>query len=282
MKFVSTWGLFLLVAVIAYLIIVVILYFLQEKLVFFPDRNLILTPNNSGLEYSEHRFKTDDQIMLHGWLIPARQKRGTLLFFHGNAGNISHRLESIRLFNQLDLDVFIVDYRGYGNSEGVVSEDGTYTDAVAAWNYLTQTLRVDPKQIIVFGRSLGGSIAACLATQVTPGIVILESSFTSMPDLGASIYPFFPVRIISRIQYPTSNFVTKIRSPILFIHSRDDEIIPFRNTEKNFELASEPKSILEIVGSHNEGFWISQEQYLTGIKHFLDTHMPIHHNSSGL
>jgi len=176
----------------------ILLYFsvFQSRLVFFPSREVITTPGAAGLEYEDVYFKSTDGQELHGWFIPADNPRGVLLFCHGNAGNISGRIESVSLFHNLGLSVFIFDYRGYGHSRGKPSEKGTYLDAEAAWDYLTALKKIDPEKIIIFGRSLGGAVAAWLANERTPGGAIIESTFTSIKDAGSEMYPYLPVRRI--------------------------------------------------------------------------------------
>jgi len=245
------------------------LYLAQESFVYFPDRKLVATPASAGLAYEAVTLTTDDGVRLSGWYIPAPKSRGTLLFSHGNAGNISHRLESIRQFHDLGLDVFIYDYRGYGESEGKPSEEGTYRDAEAAWRYLTETRRVAPERLVYFGRSLGAGVASWLATRHPPRALIVESAFTSVPDFGAEVYPWLPVRWLARLQYPTRKNLRSVHAPVLVIHSRNDEIIPFRHGEALFVAANEPKEFLEIRGGHNDGFLVSGKRYTEGIDAFL-------------
>jgi len=277
MKFATSIGSIFILILIGYSLILLLLYLMQAKLVYFPDKNILITPREVGLAFTEYTFKTEDDLKLHGWYIPVENAHGTFLFFHGNAGNISHRLESIHTFTELGFNVFIFDYRGYGFSDGKPSEKGTYRDGDAAWNFLTRELKKPPEKIVIFGRSMGSAIAASLASHVRSGVVILESSFTSIPDLGAQIYPLFPVRLLARIHYPTVSFVKKIHRPVLFIHSRQDEIIPFNHGETNFQHANDPKSFLEIRGSHNDGFLVSRDIYWSGINRFLNTYY--HHRN---
>jgi fermentation-respiration switch protein FrsA (DUF1100 family) len=245
------------------------LYFAQESFVYFPDRKLAGTPANAGMAYEAVTLTTSDGVRLSGWYISAPKSRGTLLFNHGNAGNISHRLESIRQFHDLGLDVFIYDYRGYGESAGKPSEEGTYRDAEAAWRYLTETRRVAPERLVYFGRSLGAAVASRLATRHPPRALIIESAFTSVPDFGAEVYPWLPVRLLARLQYPTRENLRSLHVPVLVIHSRNDEIIPFRYGEALYRAANEPKELLEIRGGHNDGFLVSGKQYTSGIDAFL-------------
>ncbi len=258
----------------------VMLYFLQERLVFLPHmpgRELETSPAMLKLDYEDAWIETSDGEKLHGWFVPAIGARGTLLFFHGNAGNISHRLQSLLIFNQLGLDVLMVDYRGYGQSSGEANEQGTYLDAQAAWDYLVDRRGVAADRIVIFGRSLGGAVGAWLAAQpgVEPAGVIIESTFSSGEDMGRRLYPVLPVRLITRIRYPVREFVTGIRAPLLVVHSRDDEIIPFDMSKTVFEAANEPKTFFEMGGDHNAGFWISRERYVPELQRFFEEVLPL-------
>lgn len=184
----------LLTIAIAYALIVVVVYAFQNRLVYFPVRNLDATPRALGFDYEDVWVTTEDGLRLHGWFVPAPSARATILHFHGNGGNISHRLEYIALFRKLALNAFLIDYRGYGQSEGRPNELGTYRDARAAWRYLTDRRGLAPATVILHGESLGGAVATWLAAQTKPGALILESSFTSALDLGAAAYPWLPIR----------------------------------------------------------------------------------------
>jgi fermentation-respiration switch protein FrsA (DUF1100 family) len=252
------------------------LYVLQDRLVFLPHmpgRELDTTPKSMGFSYEDVWIDTEDGERLHGWHIPTDddRTRGTLLFFHGNAGNISHRMESVLIFNRLGLNVLILDYRGYGQSSGKPGEEGTYLDARASWDFLVEQRGVPPRDIVIFGRSLGGAVGAWLASQpdVRPAGVIIESCFSSGMDMGKQLYPVLPVRLITRIDYPVREYVTRIQAPVLVAHSRHDEIIPFSMGQTIFEEALEPKSFLEMEGDHNAGFWISRELYVPALDKFF-------------
>lgn len=249
-------------------------FIFQSSYVYYPERILSNDPGSIGLSFETVSFQTSDTVKLSGWFIPSDDARGVILFCHGNAGNISHRLESIQIFHQLGLAVFIFDYRGYGQSEGKPSEGGTYTDAEAAWRYLVEERKVDPNRIIIFGRSLGGAVAAWLAQSRTPGALILESTFTSVSDIAAKLYPYLPVRLLSRFKYDTAGYLDKVRSPVLIVHSREDEMMPFGHGQRLFERAMEPKIFLEISGSHNEGFITSGKRYEEGLNAFISEHIP--------
>ncbi len=258
---------------IGYAVLAVALFFYQPNLLYFPDiptREIEATPGDIGLGFEPLTLTTRDEEQLDAWFIPADPARGVVLFCHGNAGNISHRLVSIQLFNKLGLSVLIFDYRGYGQSTGKPTEKGTYRDADAAWDYLVEQRGIPAEHIILFGRSLGASIAADLATRQSVAGLILESGFTSVPDAAAKLYPWLPVRWLSRYQYDARKKLANIHSPVLIAHSRDDEIISYSNGERLFEAANEPKQFLQLRGGHNDGFFVSGKDYIQGLNGFLD------------
>jgi len=256
-----------------YVVFTALLFIFQSHYVYYPDRILSAHPGIIGLHFESISFETRDGVKLSGWFIPRENARGVILFCHGNAGNISHRLESIQIFHRLGLDIFIFDYRGYGQSEGKPSEQGTYQDAEAAWRYLIEERQVDPNEIIVFGRSLGGAVASWLAQSHTPGALILESAFTSLRDIAARLYPYLPVRLLLRFEYNTAEHLDRVNCPVLIVHSREDEIMPFSHGRRLFEVANEPKRLLEIAGTHNEGFLTSGKRYEEGLNAFISEYI---------
>jgi len=252
-----------------YLIVGLFLYLFQSRLIYFPRKEMGITPNDAGMPFEDLFIRTSDGIMLNAWFVPAENPQATLLYFHGNAGNISNRIETIRQFRELEFSTLIVDYRGYGRSGGEPDEEGTYSDAQAAWDYLVNVRGVPPDSIVVLGRSLGGAVAAHLATQVKPRAVILESTFTSIPDRGAELYPYFPARLLARIHYNSLEVMPSIRAPLLIVHSPEDEIVPFNHGQRLYDAAHEPKEFLRISGGHNEGNFVFRELYEQGITSFL-------------
>lgn len=253
-----------------YLLLVGIVFFAQPALLYFPSHDVFATPDRVGLRYESVRFATRDGLSLHGWYLPADPRRETLLFFHGNAGNITHRLDSLLIFNELRLNVLIFDYRGYGESQGKPSESGTHLDARAALDYLTGPRGIPPSQIIYFGRSLGGAIAAWLSTIKPPKLLIVESTFTSATDAAAEIYRFLPVRLMSRFHYETEEYLKSVETPVLIVHSRDDEIINLQHGKALYAAAAGPKDFLELRGDHNTGFVRDRVHYVQGLRAFLE------------
>lgn len=263
----------LLIAGAVYALFVGLIYLTQHRLLYLPHipgRSLNMTPADIGLGYDDVELRASDGVRLHGWFVPGAGPK-VLLFLHGNAGNISHRLASIRQWIELGVSVLIIDYRGYGESGGRPTEAGTYLDAEAAWAYLVRDRSVRPEDIVVFGRSLGGPIAGRLAATHDPAELIIESAFTSVPDIASELYRFIPARYLSRYQYDTRGYVRDVRCPVLIVHSRDDEIIPFEHGAAIFAAAPEPRALLELEGSHNEAPFQSGARYLEGLRSFLDS-----------
>ena len=244
-----------------------------SQVLYHPSREIRGTPADLGLIYEWVALETGDGERLSAWWVPAASPRGVLLFCHGNAGNISDRLDSIRIFNRLGLSLFIFDYRGYGRSSGHPSEQGTYRDAEAAWNYLTRVRQKDPQEIVVFGRSLGGSIAAWVSQVHKPQVLILESSFSSLREAARDRLPGIFVKLLVPDQYRTLQYLTMVHCPVLVLHSREDEIISFRHGEALYAAANEPKGLVEIHGSHNQGFLKSQPLYEAALDSFLSKYL---------
>lgn len=264
----------LLTAVFVYGLFLLFLYFYQGRMLFLPNlpsRAVERSPSAVGLAYEPVDLLTSDNIHLDGWFIPAPENRGVILFCHGNAGNISHRLDSLLLFHRMGFSTLIFDYRGYGRSQGRPSEAGTYLDVEAAWKYLTRERSIAPSRIILLGRSLGAAVAVHQAVVHPPRALIVESCFTSIPDIAAELYPFLPVRWLSRLEYNVQKKLQRVSCPVLVVHSRDDEIIPFRHGRALYAAANEPKQFLELRGGHNEGFLLAGQTYTQELDRFLST-----------
>lgn len=246
------------------------LWFFERANLYFPMRRLEATPAEIGLAYEDVALTASDGVPIHGWFIPADGSRMGILFFHGNAGNISHRLDTIRIFNELGLNTLIIDYHGYGKSGGRPSEKGLYRDAEAAYLHMRARPEIDPAALVAFGRSLGGSVAVELATRKPLSALIVESAFTSTADIGRELLPFLPVNWLVTQKYDSLAKVGSITIPKLFIHARDDEIIPFSHGRRLFEAAAEPKRFAELRGGHNEAFLLSVNRYPEILRGFLE------------
>jgi hypothetical protein len=268
--------------VLAYIGLAIALYLGQSNLVYMPSQELIDTPATIGLKFEDVQLTTKDNVNLAAWFVPAKDNdqidKGVILFCHGNGGNISNRISYLPIFRDLGLSTFLFDYRGYGKSEGKPSEEGTYADVEAAWQYLTQERQIPPQKIIIYGESLGGAIASYLAQKISQqdsknsaGGLILASTFTSISDRAAELYPFMPIRFLSRFSYNSIDRLPIIKIPILVIHSIDDEIIPFHHGDRNFQVANQPKKLVTLRGDHNGGFLDSLETYRNGLKEFIQS-----------
>jgi fermentation-respiration switch protein FrsA (DUF1100 family) len=265
------------IVLLVYLGLVALIYFKQSSLVFLPemDRDYRASPATIGLPFKPLKLGTTDGETLDGWFVPAQDEtRGLVIFFHGNAGNIAHRLDYLRMFHELGLATLIVDYRGYGLSSGSPTEQGTYRDAEAIWRHARDVLRFPADRIVLFGESLGGGVAAQLAANHRPAALVLASTFTSVPDLGADLYPLLPIRLLAHIRYETLKKLALISCPVMVIHSRNDEIIPFTHGRRLFEAALPPKKFLEVDGGHNEGLVFSRDDWVRQLGGFLQRFLP--------
>ena len=256
-------------AFVSYFILILFLSLFQGKMIFIPYQKIVGTPSDLGLNFEDINFTSKDGTSLNAWFIPAENAEYTVLFCHGNGGNISHRLDTISLFNKLALNFFIFDYRSYGKSTGVISEKGLYKDVAAAWHYLTETRKIAPEKIIIIGRSVGGAIAAHAAAEFSPGGLVLESAFTSLAEIAQKRLPFVPVNWLLRYKLSTSDSLAKVKCPVLIIASPDDNIIPFKHGEKLFAKAPEPKTFVQLTGDHNDCYFLCRVKYAAALKKFF-------------
>jgi len=250
------------------------LYLVQPAMVFQPGRVIAATPDQWGLEYEDVWLRAEDGVRLHGWYLPRPGSDRVLLFFHGNGGNISHRQASLEIFHRLGLNQLIIDYRGYGLSEGRPTEPGLYRDARAAWEHLVEERGVPPGRIVLFGRSLGGAVAANLAAQVDPAALILESTFSSGRDLTRVLYPRLSWLIVRRYEFDTVARLAQVSAPVLVLHSPDDEIVPYALGRRVYGAARQPKAFQMLNGDHNGGFVRSQPGYERLLAGFLSDQLP--------
>jgi fermentation-respiration switch protein FrsA (DUF1100 family) len=254
------------------LVLFLMLRWFEHKQTYHPSRSFELTGEALQRPWEDVTFTASDGVRLNGWFFPANTNspRGSivLLICHGNGGNISHRLELYDLLLQTGVNVFAFDYRGYGRSEGRPSEAGTYLDAQAAYAWLKQRGFI-AANLIAYGESLGGGIASELALRETVGGLVLHSTFTSVTEVGAELFPYLPVRMLGSIRYDTRSKLPKILVPVIILHGRMDTLIRFHHAENNFAAANEPKRLVEITGDHNDGIG-NPEKYLADIQAYLD------------
>jgi uncharacterized protein len=244
----------------------------EEKFIFFPLVEVSETPRNYGLSFEDVYIKTEDDVTLNGWFVAYPGASTTLLWFHGNGGNIGHRSQHLKLLHdKLKIHIFIFDYRGYGKSAGKPSEEGTYKDGVAALEHLRSRQDVEPKRIVLFGQSLGAAVATEIAVR-HPGLaLILEAPFTSIRDMARIAAPWLPIGSFLRTKYDNLEKIKKIRAPILVLHGDFDDVVPFDQGKRIFAAAPEPKEFYTIQGSrHNDTYIIGGEAYFKALKDFID------------
>ncbi len=246
----------------------------EDSYIYFPEKALPQTPASVGLSYRDIRPTTRDGVALHGWYIPHASARHTVLHFHGNAGNISYRLDLYARLHKMGLSVLAVDYRGYGKSGGKPSEEGLYEDARASWQNLTSTLNVPAHSIIIAGRSLGSAVAAHLASEVNAAGLVLETPFTSAPAMARKLYPWLPVGLLMRTRMDTLARIRGIRCPKLIIGARDDEMVPVVMAEEIASAAPGPKQLIILNGGHNDFDSVSEKAYAAAWRRWLETLRP--------
>ncbi|MGA2173822.1 MAG: alpha/beta hydrolase [Verrucomicrobiota bacterium] len=244
----------------------------EQNMVYQPSRQLDAAPGELGRPCEDVFILVAGDERIAAWYFPAATKGApVLLVCHGNAGNISHRLDLCAVLLEAGAGVLLFDYRGYGRSDGKPDEEGTYRDAQAAYHWLREK-GLAGTNILAYGESLGGGVASELALREPLGGLILQSTFTSVPDLGAELFPWLPVRLIGRIRYDTRRKLPRLTIPILILHSPQDDLIPFAHAEKNFAAAHDPKFLCELSGRHNDGPWPSRPIILRAVREFLQTH----------
>lgn len=259
-------------AVTALLFWTLVLMMFEEKFIFFPAvyPEGLYKEEARVLHPEDHFFTTEEGLRLHGWFVPSEDSLGTILLFHGNAGNLSHRGEILRRFRSAGFHVFIFDYRGYGRSEGSPDESGVYADGRAAAAYVKNLPGVDSNRVVFCGVSLGGAVAVDVATHSTPAAMILESTFSSARDVAAHAYPFLPAQYFLRTKFDSESKIGSIHVPLLFFHGTDDSIIPIDLGRKLFDAANEPKFFEEVPGAgHNNLIIIGGNTYQARINAFL-------------
>jgi uncharacterized protein len=253
------------------LLVVLMLRAFEHSQVYHPDRVLTATGAELGRPFEDVSFQTRDGVKLHGWFYPAStnspRRHLTALFCHGNGGNISHRLDSYVALLATGVNLFAFDYRGYGRSEGRPSEQGTYKDAQAAYQWLRQK-GFEGTNILAFGESLGGAIAAELALREPVGGLVLQSTFTSVPEMGAELFPWLPVRWLGTIRYDTHSKLPRLHVPVLVMHSPQDELVRIHHGKANFAAANEPKLFWELRGDHNSPL-ADPKTFISGMEKFL-------------
>ncbi len=259
---------------VAYIAVTLCIALMQPRYIYHPARAIFATPETIGLAYESLVLKTADGESIHAWYVPHNSVPGktarTILFCHGNGGNMGNRVGSLLTFNQLGFNTLTFDYRGYGESSGKPSEAGTYRDAKACWDYLINQCGLQPSDIILYGRSLGGAIASHLAVDVNPAALVLESVFASIPDMATEMFPILPIAFFCRYKYDNARNVAKVSCPVLVAHSQEDQTCPFSQARHVFDAASDPKQFVEMEGGHNGGGLDSNPHFQDLLMVFLE------------
>lgn len=246
----------------------------EHSQVYHPSRESEYAVTDVHPQGDDFFLTSSDGVKLHAWFLPGEtgspHHEFVFLFCHGNGGNLTSRPSYYRAILATGAGLMAFDYRGYGKSEGEPAEEGTYLDGFAAYDWLIEQ-GTRPEQIIVWGESLGGGIASKIAHDKAVGGLVLQSSFTSIPDIGADLFPLLPVRMLATIEYGTHKRLSEIKCPVIVMHSPTDEIIPYEHGRKNFDTANEPKVFVELVGGHNDAIYADQTKYTAGAEAALKT-----------
>lgn len=249
----------------------------EQHMLYAPDVAVSDTPEKIGLPFEAVEFTTADGIVLHGWYVPAESDAAsttntapaTLLFLRGNAGNMSHSLDRLRVFHDLGLNVLIFDYRGFGQNDGTPSEKGLALDALAAYFYAIHKRHVPPGRLILYGETLGAAVGINLATKVPAAGLITEAAFSSAVEMARRAQPSVPWDLLLYDKYDSWTKIRSVRMPLLLIHSDEDEMIPYRESQRLYANAVAPKELVQLHGSHDDGFVHSFEIYTEKINTFV-------------
>lgn len=267
---VMSWLLWLVIAVgVVYVGCGIYMMIMESRLLYHPTRQLTTTPAHHRLHFEDVALIAADAVRLHGWFVPAPNAPHVVLLCHGNSGNIGDIVDTLPVLREAGMSVLAFDYRGYGHSEGLPTEQGTYEDALAAWKHLTEQRGYKPDQIVIYGRSLGAAVATWLATQVSPRALVFESGFKALPELAQELYPWLPVRYLASIHYNNEQRMRDVTCPTLFIHSSDDELIPIDHARRVYAVHRGPKQFVEIRGTHGHGYQTSGMAYSAPLHSFL-------------
>ncbi|MFQ5580213.1 MAG: alpha/beta hydrolase [Nitrospiria bacterium] len=245
---------------------------MEKGFIFFPDKKIDQTPADAALVFEDIYFETEDGVKINGWFVPVTDSQSTLLWLHGNAGNLGHRVNQLRLLHhELKKNIFMVDYREYGRSQGVVSEEGTRQDALSSYDYLLTRSDIDSEKIIAFGQSLGAAVAVELATSRRLQGLILEAPFTSIREMARVTFPWLPIGRFLSTKYDSISKIGQIRVPLLVMHGDRDAVIPFSQGQRLYEAGNEPKTFYPIPDAgHNNTYLVGRDSYFKTMLRFIE------------
>jgi uncharacterized protein len=261
---------FLLTILAGYFIILLLMFLFQGKLLFMPTSGFMQTPESVGIDAEDVWVETEDGVKLHAWYFPNEDSDAVIVLSHGNAGNISYRIDIARTLLNAGAAVLMYDYRGYGKSEGRPNEKGLYMDITAFTEHLIHEKEYPEEKIYMYGRSLGGAVAAYAATQYDLGGLVLDSAFKNLRAMVRDVYPFVPSSL-ARYEFPTETYLQKLNgTPVMIMHSPDDEIVGYHNGEYLYKIAKDPKSFVQLRGGHNDNFFASRDLIERSWRDFLE------------
>ena len=251
-----------------------LVYKYQDSLIYFPSDYMATDPAAAGLNFEDFSVEVSPDVTVTGWIVEKDPSAPWILQFHGNAGNISNRVDHLRLFNELGFNGVVFDYRGYGKSTGTPSEAGLGAVGLAVVEYLKEERGVDPNCLVYWGESLGGGVAAAVSVKEEPRALILKSTFTSVPDMAAEVYPFLPVRMLAKTRFDTKELVPNFLFPKLVVHGHADTVIPFQHGQRLFQLCLEPKTFLRVERGHNDSPMELGDEFKATVKKFVSDSVP--------
>jgi uncharacterized protein len=259
------------IAAAVYLVLVGCVWWIQDSLVFQPTRGYADLPESRGLKHEDVALAIANNVTVRGWFVHALgAPQATILYLHGNGGDLSSYLTDISQLAKAGFDSLSIDYEGYGESSGHPSEANTYRDAAAAWSWLTTQRGVPSEHLAIWGFSLGGAVATQLAETYTPGALVLQSTFTSLPDVGALRFYWLPAHLITHNFFASLERMSKIHAPVFIAHSRTDKIVPFEMGRRLFAVANEPKVFRELTGGHINGLAATPSIWNDVLKFFTE------------
>ncbi len=262
-----------------YATVCLLAWLFQERLIYLPSPGSGEDPGSIGLPFSDLYLESRTGERIHAWWIPHRNPRAVVLFCHGNAGRLEHRLGTLQRIHRLGLSILIFDYPGYGSSGGSPTEDSVLEAARAAHaEVLSRAVREakgapsagNPLPVILWGRSLGAAVAAELAAASRPAALILEAGFTSIPEMARRRFPWLPIPLLLRVRHDTRRALSRQRAPVLIVHGLEDDLVPVSMAHSLLSAASEPRRLLLVPGGHADFPDRDREAYEAGIRAFLD------------
>ncbi len=242
---------------------------IENFFVFYPVSSFDSSPGDWRMNAEDIFFNSDDKTRLHGWFFPLKGEVPVILFCHGNAGNISHRLDNIKFLLERGLPVFIFDYRGYGKSAGRPSETGLYRDGLAAYDFLVNQKNIPADRIVLFGRSLGAAITIEIALKRKIRSLIIESAFTSSKGMAKTLFPFSLISFFLPSHYNNLEKIARVKVPKLIIHGEEDDIVPFYMGQEIYHVAQDPKYFFPIKNAgHNDTYIVGGRKYFEALSSF--------------